>query len=189
MSKRSHFLILAASLASSAALAQEVHDAALGHAVERHLPTDQPFMQWAQDPQRLATQLGDRVEQREVVGTEAKTVKLRNLVPAIHFESGVADIPPSYVEKLRSILDGMSHLHNVRLHLVGHADSEPLSPALAGVYGDNAGLSRERAGEVAEFLQHALHLPPEAISFEWAGDTQPIASNATAEGRAQNRRV
>ena len=31
--------------------------------------------------------------------------------------------------------------------------------------------------------------PPEAISFEWAGDTQPIASNATPQGRALNRRV
>ena len=62
-------------------------------------------------------------------------------------------------------------------------------PSLAQVYGDNRGLSRERAGEVAEFLQRALALPPEAISFEWAGDTQPIASNATEEGRALNRRV
>ena len=37
--------------------------------------------------------------------------------------------------------------------------------------------------------KRALGLPPEAISYEWAGDTQPVASNATAEGRAQNRRV
>ena len=83
----------------------------------------------------------------------------------------------------------MQHLQNVRLHLVGHADDEPLSPGLSRVFGDNEGLSAERAGEVAEYLKTALGLPPEAISFEWAGDTQPIASNATPEGRAQNRRV
>ena len=65
----------------------------------------------------------------------------------------------------------MRELKNVRLHLVGHADSQPLSERLTGIYGDNQGLSRERAGEVAEFLQKALGLPPEAISFEWAGDT------------------
>ena len=59
----------------------------------------------------------------------------------------------------------------------------------SGIGGDNAGLSRERAGEVAGFLPQALALPPEAISFEWAGDTRPIATNATPEGRAQNRRV
>ena len=72
---------------------------------------------------------------------------------------------------------------------VGHADSQRLSPALAEVFGDNAGLSRERAGEVAEHFKRALGLPPEAITYEWAGDAQPIASNETEEGRAQNRRV
>ena len=42
---------------------------------------------------------------------------------------------------------------------------------------------------MAEFLKRALQLKPDAITYEWAGDTQPIASNDTAEGRALNRRV
>ena len=78
---------------------------------------------------------------------------------------------------------------NVRLHLVGHADNQRLSTELSARYGDNQGLSRERAGEVAEMLQRALTLPPEAIAFEGMGDTRPVASNATAAGRSQNRRV
>ena len=188
MSKHGHILLVVASLASSAAEAQ-VNEAEIGAAVERHLPTGVPLTQWAQDPNVLATESGDRLEEREVPTEGVKTVKLRNVVPPIRFESGVAEIPPSYVEKLRRVLDDMQHLNNVRLHLVGHADSQPLSDALAGVYGDNAGLSRERAGEVAEFLQRALVLPPGATSFEWAGDAQPIATNATPEGRALNRRV
>ncbi len=32
-------------------------------------------------------------------------------------------------------------------------------------------------------------MPPEAITYEWLGDTQPIASNETEDGRALNRRV
>ncbi|MGH7336973.1 MAG: OmpA family protein, partial [Myxococcota bacterium] len=140
-------------------------------------------------PEALHKQIGDKIEKREVTSEQAKIVKLKNVVPAIHFDSGVANIPPSTIAKLRSVLDSMKDLPNVRLHLVGHADNEPLSPALSGVFGDNQGLSRERAGEVAEFIQTALALPPEAISFDWAGDTQPIASNATETGRAQNRRV
>jgi len=187
--KHGHLRLLAACLLSSAAQAQQVTETGIGEAVERHLPTDQQFMQWAQDPQLLATQSGDRIEKREVIAEGVKTVKLKNVVPAIHFESGVADIPPSYIERLRGVLDRMKQLKNVRLHLVGHADDQPLSDALAGVYGDNSGLSRERAGEVAELVQKALALPPEAISFEWAGDTQPIAPNTTPEGRARNRRV
>jgi flagellar motor protein MotB len=189
MSKHGHLLLSWLLLSSAVAGAQEVIEVELGEAVERHLPSDEPFMQWAQDPDRLRTESGDRLEEREVLADAVETVKLRNVVPPIRFESGVADIPPSHIARLRDILEGMRHLDNVRLHLVGHADAQPLSDALAGIYGDNAGLSQERAGEVAEFLQSALALPPEAISFAWAGDTRPIATNATDEGRALNRRV
>ena len=189
MKHGSHLLLLAACLTCRAAHAQQVQETGLGEGVERQLSTDAPLMQWAQDPRLLATESGDRIEKQEVIAEGVKTVKLRNVVPAIHFESGVANIPPSTVERLRSVLERMKHLKNVRLHLVGHADSQPLSDALARVYEDNAGLSRERAGEVAEFLKTALDLPSESISFEWAGDTQPVATNDTPEGRAQNRRV
>ena len=158
-------------------------------AVERHLPGDQDFRQWALDPDMLATEAGDRFETREVIAEELETVKLTNVVPPIRFESGVADISPDYVAQLRTVLERMRDRRNVRLHLVGHADDQVLSPALAGRYGDNAGLSRERAGEVAEFFQTTLGLPPESISYEWAGDTRPIAPNTTAGGRALNRRV
>ena len=77
----------------------------------------------------------------------------------------------------------------MRLHLVGHADNQPLSARLARVYTDNEGLSRERAGQVAELFQKTLGLSAESMSFEWAGDSKPIAGNETATGRAQNRRV
>jgi flagellar motor protein MotB len=189
MSKHGYLLLLWVLLASPVAEAQGVIEAELGEAVERHLSSDEPFMQWAQDPELLETESGDRLEQREVVADKVETLKLRNVVPPIRFDSGVADIPPSYIERLRGVLNSMRHLKNVRLHIVGHADDQPLSDSLVGVFGDNAGLSRERAGEVAEFIQKALALSPEAIAFEWAGDDQPIASNATAKGRALNRRV
>ncbi|MDH3214320.1 MAG: OmpA family protein, partial [Myxococcales bacterium] len=178
-----------ASMAASGLGASLVVEAEPGIATERILSPEEPLTQWTQDPERLATESGDRLEERDVLTEEAETVKLKNVVPPIRFDSGVSEIPPSTVEKLRSVLDEMQHLDNVRLHLIGHADDQPLSRALAGTYGDNEGLSRERAGEVAEFVQAALHLPPEAISFSWAGDAEPLASNATSEGRAQNRRV
>jgi flagellar motor protein MotB len=162
---------------------------ARGEAVERQLPGDLDFTQWVQDPAPSDGQAGDRLETREVTVEAIETVKLVNLVPAVRFDSGIADIPPGYVDQLRTILDGMRHRRNVRLHLVGHADDQPLSPALAVIYGDNAGLSRERAGEVAEFFQAALGLAPESISYEWAGDSRPVAPNTSAEGRAMNRRV
>jgi len=176
-------------LAAWPAPASDVDEAPIGEAVERHLADDGPVMQWMQDPERFETEAGDTIETREVLADELETIKLSNLVPPIRFASGVADIPDTTIESLGDILTRMRDRRNVRLHLVGHADNRPLSPALAGIYGDNAGLSRERAGQVAEHIQTALALPAEAISYEWAGDAVPVASNLTEEGRALNRRV
>ena len=182
-------LSLGALLLSSAAPAAQVDETPVGEAVERHLSLDGPVTQWMQDPDRVAVDIGDTLEMREALTDVIETIKLSNVVPPIRFESGVADIPESTVEFLAEILERMKDRLNVRLHLVGHADNRPLSQRLVEIYGDNAGLSRERAGQVAEHFQTSLALPPEAISYEWAGDTQPVASNLTEAGRALNRRV
>ena len=188
--KRSSWLLTCLALLAASAQAQAVDETPLGSPVERQLPTDHPpATPWARDPKQITTEAGDRLEKRKLLSESFETVKLKNVIPAIHFESGVAKIPDNYVEALRKALDGLRDRRNVRLHLVGHADNQPLSSALARTFGDNTGLSRERAGEVAEYLKRALQLKPEAIAYEWAGDTHPIASNDTAEGRALNRRV
>ena len=161
----------------------------IGSVVERHLSLDNPITEWVQNPDRVDEELGDTIELRETMVDALETIKLSNLVPPVYFQTGVANIPDTTVQSLADILDRMQDRMNVRLHLVGHADNRPLSPRLQEIYGDNAGLSRERAGQVAEHLQAELSLPPESISYEWAGDTQPQASNSTAEGRALNRRV
>lgn len=189
MLKNSCLSVLFGSLLAVAAGAQDVEESPLGEAVERHLPSDEAVSQWTYDPQTIETEASDKLEVWQVTAEQVETVKIQNVIPPIRFESGVADIPPAYVDSLREALDGLRDRRNVRLHLVGHADTQPLSDALARRYVDNAGLSRERAGEVAEFLQTRLDLPPEAISYEWAGDAKPIAPNTTAAGRALNRRV
>ncbi len=189
MDKRSHLLILGLVWTWLPAHAESVDEMPIGEAVERHLLDDVAPMTWVQDPDELDTEEGDSIGTRETLEDALETVKLSGLVPAIHFESGVAQIPDDTVDALADILDRMRDRINVRLHLVGHADSRPLSPRLQEIYGDNQGLSRERAGQVAEHFQTALALPAEAISYEWAGADKPVASNETEQGRARNRRV
>src|SRR5437879_2519471 len=108
-----------------------------GEAVERHLSSDQTFRQWAQEQTLLDNGRGDRLETRQVLGEKLETVKMRNVVPPIHFESGVAKIPPDYVGKLARILESMRYRRNVRVHFVGHTDSQRLSAPLARQFGDN----------------------------------------------------
>lgn len=160
-----------------------------GETTEKHLPKDEAFSAWLLDPSIFAQDQGDHTEKRKVPEKEVKTVKLTNVVPPIHFRTGEADIPQEYVARLRDVLEKMRGRLNVRLHFVGHADPQSLIGPLKAKYGDNTGLSRERAGTVAEYFQRALGLPPEAISYEGKGESQPIADNATEYGRAQNRRV
>ncbi len=160
-----------------------------GEAIEMHLPTDQPLTPWVHDPAMFEKNAGDSTELREVVEQDVTTIKLDNLVPPIHFGLGQIEITEEYLKMLRAVLDRMRGRANVRLHFVGHADSLPLRGELITRYGDNGGLSRERAGTVAEYCQRALKLPPEAISYEGLGDSRPVAGNATEEGRQLNRRV
>lgn len=167
--------------------ARETH--VRGEAAEMHLPAGQPLTPWVHDPAIFEKNEGDRTELREVVEKEVTTIKLENLVPPIHFDLGQIEITEHYLKMLRDVLDGMRGRDNVRLHFVGHADSLPLRGELINIYGDNIGLSRERAGTVAEYCQRALNLPPESISYEGFGDSRPVASNATEEGRQLNRRV
>jgi outer membrane protein OmpA-like peptidoglycan-associated protein len=189
MAKLRYLLISGAALCALPLHAADVDETAMGNAVERHLSDDVTFTQWAQDPEYIAGEEGDSIVKREVVANDLETIKLSNLVPPIHFKSGVARIPDETVESLAEILERMRDRINVRLNLIGHADSQPLSGRLEKIYGDNEGLSRERAGQVAEHIQTALALPAEAISYEWAGATQPIASNTNEAGRTLNRRV
>ncbi|MCK5713418.1 MAG: OmpA family protein, partial [Hyphomicrobiaceae bacterium] len=161
----------------------------LSEASEMHLQVDQPVTKWLHDPAVFEEDEGDRTEMREVVEQEVTTVKVDDLVPPIHFELGKIQITEEYIAMLRDVLDSMRGRTNVRLHFVGHADSLALSGELIKIYGDNVGLSRERAGNVAEYCQRALNLPPEAISYEGLGDSQPVADNTTEQGRQLNRRV
>jgi flagellar motor protein MotB len=163
--------------------------ATCGETTETHLPKDGAFTPWLLDPSVFAEDQGDRTEKRRVAEKEVKTVKLANLVPPIRFRTGESDITEEYVALLRGVLEKMRGRLNVRLHFVGHADPQQLIGPLKAKYGDNTGLSRERAGTTAEYCQRALGLPPEAISYEGVGDSKPVASNASDEGRALNRRV
>ncbi len=187
--KHSRLAALLLATAVPTATLADVEDVAMGEVVERNLDDNQLFTPWVLDEGRVDESMADTLETREVLGEQLETIKLSGVVPPIYFESGVAQIPDGTISSLAEVLDGMRDRINVRLHLVGHADNQPLSARLQAIYGDNLGLSRERAGQVAEYFQNALTLPPEGVSYSWLGDSDPVASNDSAAGRALNRRV
>ena len=161
----------------------------LGENTEKHFPPNMEFTLWTQDESQFKPREEDRVEIKKVLEKEVETFKLEGKVPNIGFQSGNVNIPDSFVEKLRTVLGEMKNRTNVRLHFIGHSDSDKLGPALRAKYIDNVGLSKYRAQETAEYFQRELDLPPDAVSFDGVGDSQPIASNETDAGKSKNRRV
>jgi chemotaxis protein MotB len=71
----------------------------------------------------------------------------------------------------------------------GYTDNAPIGPALQrqGVT-SNQILSQKRAENVMEYVV-SKGVKPDLIAAQGFGDTNPVASNSTAKGRAQNRRV
>ncbi|WP_455202125.1 isopeptide-forming domain-containing fimbrial protein, partial [Kaarinaea lacus] len=112
-----------------------------GNDTESQLPNGYAYTPWMQDPALFTPDEEVQYETREVAEKTYTTKKLKDLVPPILFSSGKADIPDDYVSKLREILDGMRDRVNVRLHFIGHTDSEKLSGVLKAQYEDNLGLS------------------------------------------------
>ena len=75
----------------------------------------------------------------------------------------------------------MKRHRGVRARIIGHTDNQ-------GSQSYNLDLSLRRAESVAMFLS-AQGLPSRRLITQGHGEQEPIASNATAEGRQMNRRV
>lgn len=105
------------------------------------------------------------------------------------FESGYADLTQGAVATLDKVVAQLQGKHNIRLSVVGHTDSQRLSPRAKRRFVDNQGLSEARALAVASFLRQRLNLSPEVVAVDGKGPSHPVVSNAHLQGMAQNRRV
>jgi chemotaxis protein MotB len=70
--------------------------------------------------------------------------------------------------------------------IVGHTDDQP---TVYSKYPNNQALSLARAQAVVKFLVTLLDMQPEILNAVGMGDTKPLVSNDTPEGRLKNRRV
>jgi chemotaxis protein MotB len=116
---------------------------------------------------------------------QAGTVTL-TLSDKILFDSGKATLKKSSsaeLDHIRSVLQ--SKYSGRRIDVVGHTDSQPIKKS---PWKDNLQLSTERANVVVRYLvEHGI--PKNNLRAVGRGDSQPVASNATASGKAKNRRV
>jgi outer membrane protein OmpA-like peptidoglycan-associated protein len=98
-----------------------------------------------------------------------------------HFDFDKATIKPEGQRRLDDAVRLLRDNPNMRVVAVGHTDS-------VGSDAYNMKLGERRARSVADYLTRQ-GVSPARIDVESEGESRPVASNQTAEGRADNRRV
>ena len=100
----------------------------------------------------------------------------------ITFATNSANIAPSFYQPLNTLANSLKQLNNQQqIQVVGYTDN-------TGSYAYNMQLSQQRAQSVATYLT-SQGVSGQYLTVKGMGPADPIASNATPDGRAMNRRV
>lgn len=110
------------------------------------------------------------------------------LTDHVLFDSGDDQIKADGVDvltRLGRILVGDQGLNIV---IEGHTDNVPIRERLRSRFSDNMALSQARATNAAQILRIS-GVTGDGLRLEWFGDSRPIGSNDSEDGRRRNRRV
>ena len=119
-------------------------------------------------------------------GTDVQVIRqgddlLLNIPSGINFAYNSATVQPQFQRTLDQVAGVLGEYNRTYVDVYGHTDS-------TGSDAYNQGLSERRARSVADYLSsHGVQSA--RIGTRGFGETQPISSNETEEGRAANRRV
>ncbi len=142
------------------------------------MPTDLEIRLWAQSHPMITN-----VRYAEGCKPAADMLASGKLVTyGILFASGSDVVEPESAPVLRQIKSYLDANAAVKLHIVGHTDN-------TGSASSNLDLSKRRAASVAKVLSGEFGIAADRFTTDGKGDTETVASNSSAEGRAANRRV
>ena len=127
------------------------------------------------------SKLRERLQGSGVSVTRQGDNIILNMPSNITFASDQSDIKPNFYEVLNSVALVLKEFNQTLVDVNGHTDSD-------GSDQYNEELSSRRANAVAQYLV-SQQLDSQRFSVQGLGESQPVASNASASGKAQNRRV
>ena len=128
--------------------------------------------------QQLAS---ERAQQQIEIERQQNEILKLTMSSEVGFDFDSAAIKPSFYSSLNKIADIMNRYPQTDIAVVGHTDS-------IGNPDYNLRLSLRRANAVADYLMDR-GVDRYRLSTEGRGQLEPVATNETAAGRAQNRRV
>jgi outer membrane protein OmpA-like peptidoglycan-associated protein len=120
-------------------------------------------------------------ELARIAATKSDTRGLIVTLPGIFFDTGKSVLKPGAKSTLTKIAAQIKADPTVRVSVEGHTDS-------VGSDDKNLALSEKRSQAVRDFLVSA-GVPADSITASGKGEAEPVATNKTAAGRQQNRRV
>jgi chemotaxis protein MotB len=135
--------------------------------------------------QHLESVLATEIKRRQVtlrIGPEGLVVSLREMG---FFDSGSAILKPASEATLARIATLLRE-QRASVRVEGHTDDVPIHTAQ---FNSNWELSTARATEIIKLLIGKYQYQPDRLSAAGYAEFHPVASNATAEGRRQNRRL
>ncbi len=139
----------------------------------------------------------DQLQQRlsgEISADEVHITKLQNAIKVtvdsqLLFPSGGYQMPPEAATTIAKIAPILAPMQTAHITVIGYTDNVPIGPELmAQGINSNQQLSLMRAQTVMNYLI-SQGVNPATLTAQGMGDADPVASNDTPQGRAQNRRV
>src|SRR5580692_4214397 len=148
-------------------------------AAQQAQQADQARQQAENDKAQMRARMLQQLNQ--VLATKDSARGLIVSMPDVLFDTGKADLKPTARERLAKVAGILIAYPDIRVEIDGYTDS-------TGSLEFNERLSQDRADSVRNYLS-SQGVNPSAINTQGFGPSQPIASNDTATGRQQNRRV
>lgn len=137
---------------------------------------------WSQNLEKQKREMEAATRGTGVGVTQTADNQLKLDIPSdISFDTGRADIKGNFAPILDRFADGLRNNPNAEVRIIGHTDS-------TGSDAINDPLSLQRAESTRNYLT-SRGVNGARIQVQGMGSRQPVASNATTEGRSRNRRV
>lgn len=142
----------------------------------------------SQTYQRLDAQIQPAAAPQQEQLEQLQNLVRLTLADSLLFPSGSAQLSESGKAALARLAPVLKELSSQRIVVKGFSDDTPLGMPLMQRIVSNVELSTARAVAVQRFLA-AQGVPQDIIYTSGLGESHPVASNDTEQGRAQNRRV
>lgn len=142
-----------------------------------------------QEYQQLNQQMNEELAAKNMQLTRMQNAVKLTINSELLFPSGGWEMSERAKQSITKVAAILAPYQTTKISVNGYTDSTPIGPGLAreGIT-TNLALSQRRAETVMQFMI-AQGVNPALVSAHGFGDANPVASNSTPEGRAQNRRV